>query len=466
MNSYTILELFNYNELMKAFLGGAKKYIVQNSVFIIFLILIAVLSFVKFAKIDGDSGYFGAVELDKLADFTVMRYQTWTSRNIIEAILVISCHFPMLFALANVFFCGVLYKSVYGVAKKKDSRQLEFIVATSILASLIPAALNSAGYIPTIVNYLWPVSALTYVIYILKQLATRQKLLPRQYVFTVLAAIFGANSEQCAALLFGAVIVILGYLIYLRKKKDFKLPKFIFVLFTISIASLIHIATCPGNAQRIIVETTVHFPGFASLGFFDKVLLGFSDVITDMFAAAHPFYVAGLLILGIAVLGSKNNLKKVWNRILISLPSFILAGALLFEYYYHKATGDFMLTRIPYFAEHGDTLRYKLAMLLFVVVLVAYLIYCFYILCKKKLLFIATLGIFLIAGVLSKIIIGFSPSIFYSEFRTTTPLYISLVFIFCLLFSKRQQSITTREACLTYSLIGLATVINTVLLFS
>ena len=83
MNSYTILELFNYNEFMKAFLGGAKKFFLQNSVFIIFLILIAILSFVKFAKIDGDSGYFGAVELDKLADFTVMRYQTWTSRNIL-----------------------------------------------------------------------------------------------------------------------------------------------------------------------------------------------------------------------------------------------------------------------------------------------------------------------------------------------------------------------------------------------
>jgi hypothetical protein len=177
--------------------------------------------------------------------------------------------------------------------------------------------------------------------------------------------------------------VSLGYLIYLRKKKGFKLPWFIFVLLAISIASLIHIATCPGNAQRIIVETTVHFPGFTSLGFFDKVLLGFSDVITDMFAAAHPFYIAALLILGIAILKNKNNLNKVWIRILLSLPSFILAGALLFECYYHKATGDFMLTRIPYFAEHGDALRYKLAMLLFVVVLVAYLIYCFYILVRS-----------------------------------------------------------------------------------
>lgn len=454
-----------YNELMKAFLGGAKKSIVQNSVFIIFLIIIAVLSFVKFAKIDGDSGYFGAVELDKLADFTAMRYQTWTSRNIIEAILVISCHFPMLFALANVFFCGVLYKSVYGVTKKKtDSRQLEFIVATSILASLIPAALNSAGYIPTIINYLWPVSALTYVIYILKQLATRQKLLLRQYVFAVLAVIFGANSEQCAALLFGAVIVSLGYLIYLRKKKGFKLPKFIFVLFTISIASLIHIATCPGNAQRIIIETEVHFPDFAKLGFFNKILLGFSDIVTDMFAVVHPFYIAALLILGIAIIVAKKSIKNKLARIALALLSFTLSGALLFEYYYHNATGDFLLTRIPHFAEHGDSLRYQLSMLAFVIVLVGYLIYCFYILGKKKLFPAAVLGVFLIAGVLSKVIIGFSPSIFDSAFRTTTSLYIALVFIFCMLFSERKTKIGTTEARLTYSLMGVAALINIVLL--
>ena len=449
---------------MRAFLRGAKKYIVQNSVFVIFLILIAVLSFVKFAKIDGDSGYFGAVALDKLVDFTSMRYQTWTSRNIIEVILVISCHFPVLFALANIFFCGVLYKSVYGIAMKKDSRQLEFIVATSILASLIPAALNSAGYIPTIVNYLWPVSALTYVIYILKQLATRQKLLLQQYVFAVLAAIFGANSEQCAALLFGAVAVSLGYLIYLRKKKGFKLPKFIFVLLAISIASLIHIATCPGNTQRIIIETEVHFPGFAKLGFFNKILLGFSDIVTDMFAVVHPFYIAALLILGIAIIFAKKSIKNKLARIALALPSFALSGALLFEYYYHNATGDFLLTRIPHFAEHGDSLRYQLSMLAFVIVLVGYLIYCFYILCKKKLFSTAVLGVFLIAGVLSKVIIGFSPSIFDSAFRTTMPLYIALVFIFCMLFSERKTKIGTTEARLTYSLMSVAALINIVLL--
>ena len=449
---------------MKAFLGGAKKYFIQNSVFIIFLVLIAVLSFTKFTQTDGDFWYFSGVALDKLTDFTAFRYQSWTSRNIIEVVLVFCCHFPYIFAVLNIFFCGLLYKSILGVASKKKSRQLEFIVATSILASLIPASLNSAGYIPTIINYLWPVSALAYVIYILKLITTKKHLAKHQYVFAALAAIFSANSEQCAALLFGALVVCIGYLLF-RRKKAAKFSKFIYVLLAISIASLVHIAICPGNAQRVIVETEVHFPGFVNLGLFDKVLLGFSDIVTDMFAVVHPFYIAGLIILGITIIHAKKTFRKPWFGILVSLPAFVLAGALLFEYLYHETTGSFFLTRIPNFAQHGDTLIYPLAMLLSVVILTAYLVYCFYLLCKKKVLFVATLSVFLIAGILSKVIIGFSPSIFASGFRTTMPLFIALVFIFCMLFSERQSKIRTTEAKLTYSLIGVAALVNIVLLF-
>ena len=278
-------------------------------------------------------------------------------------------------------------------------------------------------------------------------------------------AIFGANSEQCAAILFGAVTACIIYLLYKRIKSGDKLPKFLFVLFTISVAALIYIATCPGNAERIIVETREHFPGFVKLSLADKVLLGFSDIVTDMFAAAHPFYVAGLLALGIAVFCSRNQHKNKWFYIILSTPAFLLAGSLLFEYFYHKTTGDFLLTRIPYFAEHGNSLFYSISMLAFVFLLFSYLTYCFYVLSKKDRLFTATLSIFLLAGVLSKVMIGFSPSIFYSEFRTTVPLYIALAFIFCLLFSNRQNKMRQTEACLTYSLVGVAALVNIILLF-
>ena len=138
-------------------LKGAAPYIVFLAVIVIYH------SFIKI-EFGDEITYFGAVldkegnKMDLIWDFTVMRYYSWSSRNIIELFLVLLSYYsPVIWKIADMGILMLLAVSCVKITEAKDNIILKWIVIFMIL--LYPfIEMSTAGWIATSTNYLWPAS--------------------------------------------------------------------------------------------------------------------------------------------------------------------------------------------------------------------------------------------------------------------------------------------------------------------
>ena len=146
-----------------------------------FLILIMIYTFLSFfMEKSGDDVWFAIVNENKnLFTFITERYNTWSSRVIIETILVIFAKYlPVsVWKISNL---GIFYLLVYSISKLLIIHKNENIkiinTYISILIFLIPFSLYfEAGWIATSTNYLWVASTGLYTILLLKCPGVRTK---------------------------------------------------------------------------------------------------------------------------------------------------------------------------------------------------------------------------------------------------------------------------------------------------
>lgn len=222
----------------------------------------------------------------------------------------------------------------------------------------------------------------------------------------------------------------------LRNKK--KLPIFYFVLIFLTTVSILFILTTPGNANRLVNETNRFFPEYVRLGVFEKLLMGFIDTANYYLAGGgieRDNYIFALLS-GILLAGiwRKRKEKRFQIKIFVASIPFLFfwgirAGTYwLLTYGFPRGghiIGLFGLNRcLPIGAGVFDFLGwipYSMPMVLFqgsvylAILVCVILTICFLHGKSYETLFeLVILG----AGFLSRLIVGFSPTIYASGQRT------------------------------------------------
>ena len=258
----------------------------------------------------GDDVVFSAA-LDEvsLADFLRRRYFTWSSRVVIETFLVfIASWSPWIWRILNGLVIIILINAVsktFGLNEKYQNRILFFCLLLTIPVS----SLNSAGWITTTMNYLWPLSFGMVVIASLRQIIIGNLKISR-FLVSLPAIIYAANMEQMAALLLGAYFVSGVYM--LATKKQIHWMYFVQLIFII--LSLCFILLCPGNAQRTIIETEKYFPVFEELTVIQKLGMGFLVNARHYIAeAGRPLFLVlnTTLVIGVIIKNKRNPLRWV-----------------------------------------------------------------------------------------------------------------------------------------------------------
>lgn len=243
-----------------------------------------------------DASYIQSVTGTSVLSFAVYRYQNWTSRILIEATLATIFQVSKYLWIFGTVFCMTLigYSISKLFIKKENKKELIMMVLWLILLYPIDR-ISNAGWAATTVNYIWPLAFGLYSLIPVRKAFDREKITLLHGILYALAAIYACNQELvCGVLLITYVLFVI--ILTIRDKK--KVSPFIYLLTLIAIASLIFILTTPGNSIRKLDEIVSWFPDYISSTFVEKLVLGVTTTMGEMICSfAAPFIMFTLMLL-------------------------------------------------------------------------------------------------------------------------------------------------------------------------
>lgn len=353
-------------------------------------------------------------EFGSVGEFVANRYQTWSSRVLIEAALVTVLQWnDWIWRIVDTLMILLAVFAITEMSLPEGKRKYCFLTCLAIF--MIPVSqIHSAGYGATTLNYVWPLGCGLFAIIPLGKAIRNEKCEKTFYVFGILLSVYAANLEQMAAILLG----ISGYVVMERLVRKQKVSLYAVLILLISLGMVVFALTCPGNDIRAELEI-LDFPEYGNYSLPEKIELGFLSIIAYYFGIVEEnISILFLLLAAIAVVVA----QKKWKILLLLLPAVtafsyyrcIVEGILKTK----KEEKTITLLQNIYPSEYSAYSRgYVLAeVLLGMVILITFVLAIFLLNGKRRKAHLCNL--ILLAGFLSRMLVSFSSSVIKSGYRT------------------------------------------------
>lgn len=420
-----------------------KDFIKKYYPFIILFFIVLIFNIFMNIKQADFIWFLDKAKTTNMFDYLSFRYFNWTSRIIIEFVLVgiLKLNYTVIFKVINtlvMFLIPCVLLKLF--SKNKDIKTQIFVIILYLCYNF--KLMSTAGWYATLINYMWPLLCLLIGLIPIKNYFDNKKDKWYLNILYILGIIFACNQEQSCAILFG---VYLLFFIYSLLNK--KISKFSILSLIISSLSLIFILTCPGNALRSVQETMVNYPEYAKFDIIQKIGLSFTTIMTEYITDCN-FILFVLCIISSIIVFKKIDKKII--KIISLIPVFTL---LIFNYFYEYITRMFPklnAIRSVFLEDHIKEYVFdkpKILLLTFAsIIFLSIIIYTIIKVLRENEKFDVKnfferyyiLIIFLI-GLVSRLIIGFSSSIFESGFRTNIFFDFSIMSVTILLINKYEK---------------------------
>ncbi len=354
------------------------------------------------------------------------RYDTWTSRILIEGALIPLTVFPNIWRILNVGMILLFVwctADLFGVGGGKRFPAMGILFALLFTVPLY--SLHSAGWITTTVNYLWPLSLGLVAMRPAKHFFCGEKCAGWECAICPLCLVYAADLEQMCAILSG-VYLLCGVHALAEKKKPSVLCC---VQAGLIVLMLCLIWLCPGNRIRLAAETEYWFPEFGELSFLQKLLWGWIGTFQHYMKEGNFLFMLlpGVLLAQLATRYQREKNRKI--RMLLPalfcfFPYFYWGLLPLWEYLRARGRllGGIELLRalvynaqLPGFSPYTSLQTgFQAAVFLGLCVCLPVTIFLVHGRSRETLLQLLILG----AGLLSRVIVGLSPTFFTSGGRT------------------------------------------------
>lgn len=384
----------------------------------------------------------GEIIKHTIPDFVKDRYTNWSSRVIIEFVLCsVLKTSKYLWILIQSLMAVLVCYSLSKLFVKENKDKNNFMLMAMVL--IYPYyTMHQTGWASTSINYLWPLATGLFALIPIRKMWDGEKIKWWQYPLYTISLIFAANQEQAGALLLGFYLVFTTIMLF---RKDKKVKCYMFIQTLLAILSIIFILTCPGNSIRQ-TEELYRFKGYEMLTFVEKFVLGFTATFGDIISKQNPIYV---LLTSLIVLYVFLNYKEKLYRVVASIPliSILLLGPFIelldgmFPYlsvFKELVTKhDILLTvencnniynAFPIIFAFGNFICIGMSLLLIF----------------KNLKNNVPILIFL-AGLASRIVIAFSPTVFVSKTRTMIFFDFSMIAISYIIWEKLSLKIENEK---------------------
>ncbi len=386
----------------------------------------------------GDDLYFYDKYTEGTIPFLISRYQGWSSRLIIEAVLINILHLPrIIFFITNSCVFVLIYYSILKITNTEDD--IKTMVLLMILMFTFPIKwFASAGWYATMLNYAWPLAFGLYSLYIVSKISIKEKITLFQKIVYLPALLFGSNQEQLCALLFGFTFLLNVYVFY----RDKKLNKIVFITWMITALMLCAHAFCPGNAIRLADEVRTIYPEFEYLSTMDKLLFGVLSTFSTILS--KPILISMALLISLCICAYRKKEKKLFIIVSSTLGLFILISMITFMVSKNilNIGSGWLSTIISYILLYTENVTtaisrtYVYVYLFLILIYVMIILYTMYkVLNKEMALFV---GIVFLASLMSRFILGLSPSNFTSLTRTSINMYFFQMICIITMLSNRK----------------------------
>ncbi len=403
----------------------------RTAILVLFLLELIISIFITPNQYDDD--FFIGKATGNILNFVQSRYYDWTSRVIIEYVLCLVLKISKyLWILLEAFMVAVIGYSISRVFINDNKNENNYMLICMILIYPLNV-MASAGWAATTINYMWPLAMCLYSLIPIKKMWDKEKIKPYEYILYTVSILFAGNQEQTCAILVGTYIVFTILMII----KDKKIHPYMIIQDILIIASLIFILTCPGNYVRNNLEMVSNFKDIATLNILDKISLGLTSTIGILVGKGNLVYTLfTFLIMVFIFLNYKENLYRV-----VALIPFI--SAILFKYLMYVSYLAFpylgslqellleekvMLTAIT-----SNNLTYAIPLILAFANIICVTLSLLIIF--KNLKNNVSLLIFFV-GLASRLIIGFSPTIWSSKERTMIFFEFAMIIISILIWQE------------------------------
>ena len=360
-----------------------------------------------------------------MIEWVIYRYYNWSARFVQEGMGYYMIWHPMLWRCINIIimiFIPVLYMYI------TDAKGLEkyFCIIVFLLYPIID--MKSAGWICTTNTYLWPAFFGLIVCALIKNyIDISRKTSWYKYIIFYIVLIIACDHELLAVVL----LMILLYSIIAYYNKTHKFSFFLISGLIINISNIVLILFSPGNQIRKESETVIWFAEYADFSMWQKVYLGIVRIFNILVMEFDPIYVAFCILLCISVcLYSKSIFKSIASAVPLTI-CFVLKTMLKFY-----AVGD--VTEIN-LNQLGTYIPFLLAVITLVCITIS-LTAIF-----ENVKNIALPIVVLYGGLATTFAMGFSPTIYASEKRTSTFMYFSFMYILLLLLQKINAKVEWNE---------------------
>ena len=370
-----------------------------------------------------DAMWFFRHQLDTFSmwEYLSTRYETWSSRLLIEAVLVLVSRNVLLWKILDTICWVFLAWALIWLFPKEKRETVSYLVVGCLL--IYPMwDLRTAGWIATSVNYTWPLAFGAFSLH-----GTVRAFLKREtpvflWPVYVLAAVFGANMEQMAAVLLTVNLCAIAYCVI--EKIPIKVYGIALIGFVVSAAEFVFILACPGNAARKSQETINWMPNFGSFHLLDKIDMGFGDTMHHLIASGNLIYLCYVSLLAVFVFLKTKDIKYrlaaifpvVFNLCMVGFPGMLET---YFPEFFKLMKNGILIRGNNYqiAANYLPTVLY--------LVLVGCMLMSVIMICESYFELLGQ-GILLALGLASRVIMGFTPTIYVSQERTFFYLYIIL----------------------------------------
>lgn len=386
----------------------------RGALLALFILEMVLMIFITPNRYD-DEVFLSSVTGTSIWSYVAPRYFNWSSRFFIEyalcGVLKISKYLWILIEALMVTLAGYSISKIF--VKENKSENNVMLISMILIYPIMQ--MNSAGWAATTVNYMWPLATGLFALIPIRKIWDGEKIKAWQYLLYTLALTFACNQEQSCAILFGTYLLFTVLMIIKNKK----IHPYMIVQNLFIIASLVFILTCPGNSARTQVEIENQFKDFEMLTILDKVALGFTSTMGLIIEKGNNVFSMMSILIAIYII---SNYKERIYRVVALVPVFSM---FCLCYFRNTFTNLF-----PYFGSFRTLLVEENVMLTAAncnnLANVIPLIFAFanFICITLSLLLIfknlknnVAVLVFLI-GLASRLIMGFSPTVFLSGERT------------------------------------------------
>lgn len=356
-----------------------------------------------------------------LKDYLIIRYNVWSSRFLIESVLVyISRHVRLWKIVDYVFWVFLAWAFAWLFPEEK--RRVACFMTVGFLLLYPIWDLRTAGWIATSVNYTWVLALGVFSLHGVTRVLYGKKTPVWLACLYILSTCYGANMEQmCAVLL---AVNFLATLYFAYKKTEWKKYWHVCASLFISLGEAFFIFTCPGNTMRENQEIASRMPKYVSFDFVDKACLGFVETMQHLLNSGNFMFLLFAVILAVLVFLKS---EETMHRFFAVVPVAVNVVLMFFQGMLEKYVPSFwkLFENNAYVSGNNYHLGQSYTLMLLYLLVLGSILVSLVVVCENWTELIAQCYL-LVLGLATRVVMGFTPTIYVSKERTYLFFYMIL----------------------------------------